>query len=592
MNDGGSDLDRRPNCVCWIDPSGDDTALGIQSEPLATLEEALRRAAVTDGPYEIVLGDGVHRVGETLDLPVRDGPTVIRAAEGARPVVDGGVRVGGWEERLDGRWVAPTHGHRTRSLWLDGVRAPRARGLIEGLSRSESGFRAPAEILAGLSSPASLEFVFENEWNQYRIGVERVDGEDIVMREPAWANAHYLGPPLVPGLPTWIENAAELLDEPGSWSQDVTGAEIVLQPGTPRPTDAVLPSVTTLLRIRGTSDHPISDVSIRGVAFRHAGWDMSMGGVDGFAPLQANHAAAKRLAPYEHYERTTIEPYLTYTPQDEGLFDLAWMPAAVEVDHAANVTFQGCTFERLGGAGLNLASACECSVRDCTFTDIAGTAIQVGRVTQHHPEAGHQTARNVISDCLVSWCGLEYPAAVGIFLGFVADTVVEHNHLHDLPYSGISLGWGWGLVDDPRNPTCCARNLVRGNLIERVMTRLRDGGGIYSLGAQPGTVIEENVVAGMAAPYGGIYLDEGSRHVHVRENVCVDTGGNGYWVHYARDCVLERNWWDPGPGDRCPRSVDLVLRDNTQVAHLSDAPSQILAAAGRRSATDGSSAGL
>ena len=56
-------------------------------------------------------------------------------------------------------------------------------------------------------------------------------------------------------------------------------------------------------------------------------------------------------------------------------------------------------------------------------------------------------------------------------------------------YTGVSVGWMWNPT-----PTPCRANLVENNHIHHVMQILSDGGGIYTLGRQPGTVLRGNVI--------------------------------------------------------------------------------------------------
>ena len=59
---------------------------------------------------------------------------------------------------------------------------------------------------------------------------------------------------------------------------------------------------------------------------------------------------------------------------------------------------------------------------------------------------------------------------------------------------------------------------------------MSDGGGIYTLSRQPGTLISENYVHDITRTsvqggfnMSGIYLDEGSNFITVRDNVLVNT---------------------------------------------------------------------
>ena len=155
------------------------------------------------------------------------------------------------------------------------------------------------------------------------------------------------------------------------------------------------------------------------------------------------------------------------------------------------------------------------------------------------------------------------------------DTHLVHNEIKDLPYTGISIGWGWGRTMEimwPRMPWD-AGNEVSYNNIHDVMKMLGDGGAIYTLGPQgnrpypkgpSGKVYPPNPVAPllllppstMAFNYihdtgpadgvpdapgagshfpGGLYNDEGTTNWVMAGNVVVDTPA---WLQGCR--------YDPG----------------------------------------------
>ena len=73
-------------------------------------------------------------------------------------------------------------------------------------------------------------------------------------------------------------------------------------------------------------------------------------------------------------------------------------------------------------------------------------------------------------------------------------------------------------------------------------------GGIYTLGAQPHTVLSGNVIRNVAADPGeggyggwGIYLDEGSGNITVKDNLVYDCGSQSFHQHYGIDNVITNN---------------------------------------------------
>ena len=90
-----------------------------------------------------------------------------------------------------------------------------------------------------------------------------------------------------------------------------------------------------------------------------------------------------------------------------------------------------------------------------------------------------------------------------------------------MPYSGISVGWGWA---DQAN--AAQNNVVRYNRVWDVLNTMADGGALYTLSRQPGTVLAENYVFDIVRhPWlggyeiNGIFMDEGSNLITVRDNV-------------------------------------------------------------------------
>ena len=95
----------------------------------------------------------------------------------------------------------------------------------------------------------------------------------------------------------------------------------------------------------------------------------------------------------------------------------------------------------------------------------------------------------MIQNNYLSETGLEFYQTVGIMVGYGDSVVVEHNELSKMPYSGITVGWGW--ADDDN---AARNNLIRYNEIQDVLKTMSDGGGIYTLSQAAGTFITDNYV--------------------------------------------------------------------------------------------------
>jgi hypothetical protein len=112
---------------------------------------------------------------------------------------------------------------------------------------------------------------------------------------------------------------------------------------------------------------------------------------------------------------------------------------------------------------------------------------------------------------------------VGIGAGYVTDITITHNEINDVPYTGISMGWGW-----TKTSNVMKNNKIIGNKILHYGRQLYDVAAIYTLSAQPGSVISDNYIDSIyKAPYAHLpyhwfylYTDEGSSYFTIKNNWC------------------------------------------------------------------------
>jgi len=545
----------------YVSPSGSDRNPGTRESPFRTVGQArdavrgVNRGANSDIIVE--LSAGTYRLAGPLTFGSEDSGTgghrvIYRAAPGAMTVISGGRVVTGWQPDTGGRWKAKVDVPNFRQLYVNGVRAVRARGPIpaglqqwgsqEGVITSpagnppwgalevhgEAGYRTTNGAIAGWKNPADIEFGYYNSWTHMICRIQRIDrdgdGAIIVMAQPAFYLAtHKAGTQA--GTPDYVENALELLDQPGEWYFDRAQRVLYYMP---RPgedmakTEVIAPALEKLVDIRGTLDNPVHDIQFEGITFAHATW---------LRPSEFGHpdTQANFIPPLDN---CYVEP--------EGQRALGSVngeclksPANVVVDAAKGIRFEGCTFTHLGGAGIDLQHGAQGNEVDrCRFYDISGSGVQVGDVLRedHHPSDPRGAVKgNRITNSIITRIGAEYQDSVGVFCGYTDGTVIAHNEIFDLPYTGISVGWGWGMPDagggayaSPKvwdTPTVSGNNRIEYNHIHHVMRLRNDGGAIYTLSRQPGTIVRGNYIHnnGPGGP-GGIYLDEGSADIEVTGN--------------------------------------------------------------------------
>ena len=139
------------------------------------------------------------------------------------------------------------------------------------------------------------------------------------------------------------------------------------------------------------------------------------------------------------------------------------------------------------------------------IADVAGSGISVDLNLEGNPADPRKVSRrNVITNNYIARTGRDYYQTVGIMVGYGDSTVIEHNELVEMPFSGISVGWGWADRDN-----AARNNVVRYNEVSRVLQLMDDGGGIYTLSRQPGTVVAENYIHNLVRPPSPIAGDYG-----------------------------------------------------------------------------------
>ena len=113
-----------------VSPSGDDTAPGTADRPLKTLETAQRAARQADQASDRLAW---RRLPSRQNAPLR--PRRFRSnleslPRRKTPVLSGGIAATGWTADVKGRFKAAVDLDNFRQLWVNGQRAPRARGRV------------------------------------------------------------------------------------------------------------------------------------------------------------------------------------------------------------------------------------------------------------------------------------------------------------------------------------------------------------------------------------------------------------------------------------------------------------------------------
>ncbi|MEO0055109.1 MAG: hypothetical protein RLZZ50_1056, partial [Verrucomicrobiota bacterium] len=487
----------------FVDPSrGDDKAAGTSvTDAFKTLARARDAARKVERPLrgdiEIILREGEHRLESPLALDSRDGGgngfrVRYQAATNEIPLISGGRRVEGWVLHDRARNIyraslaAPLD---TRQLFVNGRRAVRARSIggVEEIKRVAEGYTLPASApLASWKNPADIEFVYRHIWTNPRAGVSSVEkrGDTVLVKmdEPGFGNGRNKGMTSI-DLPWYVENAYELLDEPGEWYLDRSGA-VGARPGTLyykpydwenlRRANIVVPVLEQLITVDGAGiDAPVRDISFHGLTFIHTTW------LRPSSPLGLPDAQNNVM-------RENFTKFGKVRADQESIID----GAALRLRYATGIQITGSRFLNLGGTGVSFstAGAQDNLIEGNAFFNISSNAIQIGDYVGWETPGSENSAfpadpkfhvsRNRILNNYINRAAVEYRSATPIAISFPRDSVVAHNEVYNSPYSGLHFGWSWDRI--PK--TAMGNNLSEWNRVQNCMVEMADGGSIYTLG--------------------------------------------------------------------------------------------------------------
>jgi hypothetical protein len=542
-----------PAVAFYVAPDGDDSWSGKlptpnqeQTEgPFATLtraRDAIREMKdVPDGklnqPVIVYIRAGRYFLNKPLiftpaDSGNADCPIIYSSYPGEKAVISGGYKIEGWKlvtieekelytveipEVRDGKWFF-------REIWVNGQRRKRARHPNKGYlsidevpeassetrwSEGQTSFRFHSGDIKSWKAANNAEIMAMTRWVESRLPIAEVDepnrlvsfGKRSVFR-------------LEPGDPYYVENALEILDEPGEWCLDSESGTLYYMPlpgENINKLEVIAPVLEQLVRIEGKADEEkfVEHLNFRNLTFAHTEWSL---------------------------------------PDDRSGFSQAsiGVPGAIYGEGARKCTIENCTLKNLGTYGIEFSKGCKSNlIEGCEIFDLGAGGIKIGETAIRDSKL-EQTHDITVLNCYIHEGGLVFHSAIGIWIGQSYNNLISHNHIHDFYYSGFSVGWTWGY-----GAALAERNIVEYNHVHHIGVRsngdgpiLSDMAGIYTLGNQLRTVIRHNIfhdVAGFRYGGWGIYFDEGSTHIVAENNLVYRTTHGGFHQHYGKENVVRNN---------------------------------------------------
>jgi hypothetical protein len=612
-----------------VAPNGNDNNAGTAEAPVATPAKAQQLArAQTGNDVTVLLAGGTYRLSAPLVFTTADSGVTWQAESGQTPILSGGTQVTGWTVQDSGQniWAASVpQGANSRQLFVDGALAPRAsisisRNDVQITTTGMNITNSALNYLATLPQQNRIEVESQNSFTDRYAPVQSISGTTITMQQPAWNNNNWgydtLARPFGGGQ-LFLENSYSFLKSTGQWYLDSQAGKLYYKAPAgwaPASHDVELPRLESLLRISGSYSDPVRGITFAGLHFEHTTWLTPSTSVG-----YANQQSGTFIPTSYPMPGDFLSSCQSGCQQFEGARNgWAQVPAAVQVSAATAIAFRDNTFTHLGQVGLGIGNdanahgsgiglgASSITVDHNTFTESSGGGIVVGgvRPDAHHPSNAAMVNKDItITNNTVNGVAKDYREMAGILSTYVTHAVITHNDVSNLTYDGIDVGWGWGANDaggsqDYRNrglynyqpvyttATTLRDTVVSYNRVHATKRLMHDGGSIYNLSANPGASIDHNYVYDNNRTV-GLYLDEGSRHVTLSNNVIQDSGvwafTNASGTNNTNDSTFSTNWYNGGATQVATGSPhNNVLTGNVQVSGTNwpSGAQQVIAAAG------------
>lgn len=531
----------------YVDVNGNDLGNGSLEEPFATIQRARDEVRkyndYMQSNISVYIGDGSYSISDTIKFDERDSTTngykiSYRAIEGTTPIISGGKEIKGWTEYQNGIYKTNVGDLRFRQFYVNDSKAIRARTpnigedyyrniWVKYINDRKLQVKKSDIDISKLQDVGQVEAVIFSHWAESYVRfnvnkdnpiVDRGDYLQVEIQEDEKNIIINRGYPLQREQdPYYLENALGFLDVENEWYLNNETGDLYYKPEqgkTMADLEVIVPVVETLWEVKGTLDKPIENIEVYGLTFKYSTW----------------------LRPNEYGQLDTqAGQFNTYAESNNKQW-IGRPKAGVYFACTSNLNFERNKLENLGATALDLHYGTRNSkVTGNLISDICGNgithAVFNNEDSEIHQPYNPQDKReinydDIISNNYITRIGTDYQGTIAIAAGYPQGLVIEHNQITDIPYTAISVGWGW-----TSRSNAMEHNVIRNNEIYNVLRLLSDGAAIYSLSNQPNSQIVQNYIHNISldpttqpAPVCGIFMDEGSSGFTVNENVITDMG--------------------------------------------------------------------
>lgn len=510
----------------FVSENGDDSAEGKIDSPLATVAAAKEKAdnLNVDLPVTIWFREGIYNFSQTLEFKEGDKSDItFRAYNGEDVMFTSGEAITGFTEcevngvkafskEVDGDFNILFNSETT----LQRTRYPESGYFFVAKDSPEllveSGHHEVHNGFKGMvTNEGDFKDFYNSEdvvirilhyWKDEMLTVKNFDeSTNTVMFSRLSSMSVYENHKY------FLENVFEALNEPGEWYLDKKEGKLYYIPFENESADTLTlwgSELETMITVDGVDGIAFEDITFRGNGFN---------------------------IPLNNTGRDFTQAAYDATP-------------CIAVINSKNFSITHCEFKDIAACAVFMGqNVQDASITSCSFENLGAHAVYIRG--ENLPIENERVTKNiVIQNNHIYKYGRVFYNAVGVLVINANSVDISHNEIHDGFYTAISVGWVWGF-----GYSVTYNNKICDNLIYDIgQGWLSDMGGIYTLGIQKGTEITGNVIYNVAADsleggYGGwgIYLDEGSSHILVKNNLVFDCGSQGFHQHYGENNIVTNN---------------------------------------------------
>ena len=426
---------------CWMPAAAQST---IILSPGASISEAVNQCDGETGTTTIYLREGVYHLTSPIVITSSQGnenhSLTISSYPGEKAVISGGtVLQTKWKRYRSGIMKSKIQGsEEIDMLFGDGrlltmARFPNYDSTAVRFHGTSADATSP-ERVKGWKNPEGgfLHAMHRDDWGDFHYRITGKDNDGNLELEGGHQNNRPMG---IHKDNRMVENIFEELDAPGEWYFDKTSKTLYYYPLPGEDPDRMTfeaARLKNLVSLKGSKDNPVRNVTLSGLAFRHAA-------------------------------RTFMEEYEPLLRSDWTIY----RGGAIFLEGTEDCHIKGCDITDVGGNGVFFSKFNRrSSVEGCLLTRIGASAVCfVGDPScvrspsfryekfvpwedmdfAKGPKGDNFPAECLVRDNLIHEIGLFEKQITGVEISMSFRITVSHNSIYDTPRAGINISEGtWG----------------------------------------------------------------------------------------------------------------------------------------------------